>query len=364
MIISIIVIGLIAIGVWLFMQHPKFGKTPDEQRVESFKKSPNFKDGEFKNLNPTPVMTSDDSFVKQIYGFIFKNKPRLAPEGVLPSVKTDLHQLPSGENSLVWFGHSSYFMAIDGKNILVDPVLSGLASPVPLFAKAFAGSDIYTPADIPEIDYLFITHDHWDHLDYKTILELKPKIKKVFCGLGMGAHFEHWGFDQKIITEMDWNESTNAGNGFFIHSTPARHFSGRGLSRNKALWLSFVLQTPTSKIFIGGDGGYDNHYKLIGEKFGPIDLAILENGQYNQKWKFIHAFPAQALQIANDLQAKNILPVHSGKFALAEHPWDEPLSEIVRLNNDTLRLLTPMIGEKVNLNDSLQTFTNWWESVD
>jgi len=364
MIISITVIGLIAIGVWLFMQHPKFGKLPDETRIESFKNSPNFKDGKFHNLHPTPMMTTDDSFVKQMYDFFFKKKSRLEPKDVLPSIKTDL-TFGKDENSLVWFGHSSYFISIDGKTILVDPVLSGLASPVPFFGKAYKGTDVYTPSDIPEIDYLFLTHDHWDHLDYKTMLDLKPKIKQIFCGLGMGAHLEYWGYDPKIIIEMDWDESADVGDGIIIHSTTARHFSGRGLSRDKALWLSFVLQTPTSKIFIGGDSGYDTHFKSIGEKFGPFDLAILENGQYNQKWKFSHMFPAQVLQAAADLNAKQLMPVHSGKFTLAEHPWDEPLSEIARLNNSNdLRLITPIIGEKVNLSDSLQTFTNWWEGLN
>lgn len=365
MIISISIIGLIAVGVWLFMQHPKFGKLPDKNRIEAFKDSPNFKDGKFQNLHQTPMMTTDDSFSKQLYEFFFKKKPRLTPEAALPSVKSDLHKLNKDENTLVWFGHSSYFMQIDGKKILVDPVLSGAASPVPFIVKAFDGTDACTPDDIPEIDVLFITHDHWDHLDYTTILELKPKIKQVYCGLGVGAHLEHWGYDPNIITEMDWNESNDAGEGFLIHSTPARHFSGRGLTRNKALWLSFVLQTPTTKIFIGGDSGYDTHFKMIGDEFGPFDLAILENGQYNQKWKYIHLFPAQGLQAAMDLKAKQLFPVHSGKFSLAEHPWDEPLSEIVRLNdNDKLRLLTPIIGEKVRLNDSSQTFANWWEGLD
>ena len=233
------------------------------------------------------------------------------------------------------------------------------------FGKAFDGTDIYNAADIPEIDYLFITHDHWDHLDYKTILELKPKIRQVFCGLGVGAHLEYWGFNPDIITEMDWDEKADVGDGFSIRSATARHFSGRGLNRDKALWLSFILQTPNTNIFIGGDSGYDTHFKAIGEAFGPFDLVILENGQYNKKWKFSHMFPAQVLQAAKDLRAEQLLPVHSGKFKLAEHPWDEPLSEIVRLNtDDNLRLLTPKIGQKVLLSDTLQSFTNWWEGIE
>lgn len=365
MITTIIVICTLSIGIWLFLQHPKFGKLPDKNRIETFQNSPNFKDGQFRNIHPTPMMTTDDSFFKQMYKFLIKKKPRLKPTDSIPSVKNDLHQLARNEDVLIWFGHSSYFMQINGMRILVDPVLSGLASPISFFGKSFNGTNTYISDDIPEIDYLFITHDHWDHLDYETILELKPKIKQVFCGLGVGAHLEHWGFDPNIITEMDWNENEDLGNGFIIHTTTSRHFSGRGLSRDKALWLSFVLQTPDKTIFIGGDSGYGSHFKEIGNKFGPFDLAILENGQYNKKWKFSHMFPEQVLQASRDLQARKLMPVHSGKFSLAEHPWDEPLSEITRLNkNQDLHLITPIIGEKVMLSDTLQTFTNWWKSLN
>jgi L-ascorbate metabolism protein UlaG (beta-lactamase superfamily) len=255
-------------------------------------------------------------------------------------------------------------MQIDGKKFLVDPVLSGSASPLPFGTNAFPGTDIYKVEELPEIDVLFISHDHWDHLDYETIKALKPKVNQVICGLGVGAHFEHWGYDPAVITEKNWNEEMKLDSEFVIHTVPARHFSGRGLSRNKSLWLAFVLQTPTRQIFIGGDSGYDSHFASIGEEFGPFDLAILENGQYNSKWRYIHTMPDEIMTVAKDLRAKRILPLHSSKFVLGNHPWKEPL-ELISQNGEKegMNVITPMIGEPVDLNDTEQRFTKWWRSV-
>ncbi|NCB07534.1 MAG: MBL fold metallo-hydrolase, partial [Bacteroidia bacterium] len=208
-------------------------------------------------------------------------------------------------------------------------------------------------------------HDHWDHLDYKTVVPLKPKIKKIIAPLGVGEHLERWKFDKDKITELDWYEFSEPDEGFRFTATPARHFSGRGLRHKRTLWASFVLQTPSLKIFIGGDGGYDTHFAEIGLKFSGFDLAILENGQYSPNWKYIHMMPEQTLQAANDLQAKRLLPVHNSKFALANHAWNEPLKRITELNATyNLLLVTPMLGEKVYLNDDFQSVTNWWEGVN
>ena len=268
------------------------------------------------------------------------------------------------EDVLIWFGHSSYFMQIDGKKILVDPVFSGSASPFSFMVKAFEGTDIYSAEDFPEIDYLFITHDHWDHLDYKTIIQLKSKINKIITGLGVGSHCERWGFEQNKIIERDWNQEIKFADGLTVHTNTSRHFAGRGLQRNNTLWSSFVLITPSYKIFIGGDSGYDSYFAEIGNKFGGFDLAILENGQYNESWKYIHMMPHEVLKAAKELNAKRLFPVHSGKFALANHTWKEPLRKITELNkNVRIPLVTPMIGEKVLLNLHEQKFSKWWENV-
>ncbi|TGD57635.1 MBL fold metallo-hydrolase [Flavobacterium humi] len=361
MIVAIVIMVVFAVLVYAFLRQPQFGKLSSGKRLETIRKSPNYKNGAFQNLNHTPSLTEGASFFSVMKEFIFNKNEAKKPQGMLPSVKTDLFHLNPAEDTLVWFGHSSYFMQVDGRKILVDPVFSGSASPISFTTKAFEGSDRYTAQDMPEIDYLFISHDHWDHLDYKTIMELKPKIKTIICGLGTGAHFEHWGFDTGKIIEKDWNESFQLEEGFQVHTVPARHFSGRGLTRNKALWLSYVLQTPKSRLFIGGDSGYGSHFAKIGKQFGPFDLAILENGQYDKSWKYIHMMPEEVFQAAKDLNAKKLFPVHSSKFVLANHNWNEPLIKISALIEGTgMFLMTPKIGEKTYLKGNLE-FPKWWE---
>lgn len=358
-----IAVALAAI-VYLYMQHPKFGSKASGERLAKMQASPNYKNGAFVNRSFTPALTEGYSMVKVMFDFLFRKGVNATPKTALPSVKTNLKKLPEGD-WLVWFGHSSYFMQVDGLKILVDPVFSGNASPIPGTTKAFLGTNIYTTDDMPEIDYLFISHDHYDHLDYETIKQLKGKVKKMICGLGVGAHLEDWGVEPEKIIEMDWDTDIEPQKGVKIYGLTTRHFSGRGFKRNETLWLSFLLQTPTHKIYIGGDSGYDKHFKEIGELHGPIDLAILENGQYNEAWRAIHFLPGENLQAAIDLKAKRMMPVHSSKFNLGLHGWDEPLKEISRLNKETgLSLITPMIGELVNLSDTTQAYTEWWKKVE
>jgi L-ascorbate metabolism protein UlaG (beta-lactamase superfamily) len=364
MIILILIIALFAIVVLLYMQHPKFGAKPTGKRLEKIQASPNFKDGAFVNRSFTPPLTEGYSMGKIMFNFLFNKATAATPRGTIPAVHTNLKNLPAGD-WLVWFGHSSYFLQTDGLRILVDPVFSGNASPLPGSTKSFKGTDIYTVDDMPEIDYLLISHDHYDHLDYETILKLKGKVKQVICGLGAGAHLERWGYAPEQILEMDWDTHVALRNGATLFGLTTRHFSGRGFKRNNTLWMSYLLQTPNRKIYIGGDGGYDGHFKEIGALHGPIDLAILENGQYNEAWKAIHFLPGENLQAAIELKAKRLMPVHSGKFTLAFHDWDEPLNEMVKHNQQIgLPLVTPKIGERVNLNDSTQVFSQWWKDVD
>ncbi len=364
MTITLITVFAIAIAAFAFLNQAKFGKLPTGERLARIEQAPNYKNGTFQNLSHTPDLTEGVSYWAVIKEFLFEKKPDLSPGDSIPSVKTDLLALSSEQDVLVWFGHSSYFMQIDGMKFLVDPVLSGSASPLPFGTKSFPGTDIYAVDDLPEIDVLFISHDHWDHLDYETIKAFKPKVKQVICGLGVGAHFEHWGYNPDVIIEKNWNEQVDLGKGFTVHILPARHFSGRGLSRNKSLWLSLALQTPTMNIFIGGDSGYDTHFAEIGGQFGPFDLAILENGQYDSKWRYIHLLPDEIITAAKDLKAKAILPVHSAKFVLGNHPWNEPL-ELVTQNaeRENMKTITPMIGEAVHLKNPDQRFSKWWREV-
>ncbi len=347
------------------MKQEKFGRISIDLKLEQIKKSPHYRNGKFQNLNFTPDLTEGVSYLKVLKEFFFNKSKQTIPVDVLPSVKTNLHTLPKEKNVIVWFGHSSYFLQIDGKKILVDPVFSGNASPVKFTTKSFKGTDIYTTDDIPEIDYLFITHDHWDHLDYETLIKLQPKLKKIITGLGTATHLEHWSFDPTIIFEKDWNEIITLEEGFTVHTTSARHFSGRGFKRNQVLWMSFVLQTPSMKIFIGGDSGYDAFFKSIGESHGPFDVTVLECGQYNQNWKYIHMMPEEVIQAGIDLKAKKILPVHWGKFALAQHHWNDPIKRVTAEGKRrNVPVLHPMIGEEVDLTNPSQIFLEWWNHLN
>jgi len=365
MLILLSVIAILAVVAIIFINQPSFGRIPGKERLERIQKSTNYKNGKFLNLNETPQLTGDKGFFGSMIDFLFRKDERITPKDEIPAIKTDLHALDRNENIMIWFGHSSYLMQIDGKRILVDPVFSGAASPVSFVNKPFKGTDIYKPEDIPDIDYLVISHDHWDHLDYKTVMQLKPRVQKVICGLGVGEHFEYWGFESIRLVELDWNENRQLDEGFNIYCLPARHFSGRGLSPNKSLWASFLIRTPTMQIYMGGDSGYDTHYKAIGEHFGEIDLAILENGQYDEGWKYIHMMPEEVLDAAEDLNANMLLTVHHAKYALGKHSWKEPLERVVEANKTRgLHLITPMIGEKVILGDSTQVFGKWWEALE
>ncbi len=351
---------LVVIAGFLYLQQPIFGKAPSGERLERIKLSPHFKSGRFENLSNTPGLSEGYSYAGIIYNQYFKSHPNREPQKLIPTTKTDLLQLDPEENVLVWFGHSSYFMQLEGKTFLVDPVLSGNASPVPGSLKAYKGTDRYIVEDFPEIDYLLISHDHYDHLDYTTIVGLRDKVKTVVCGLGVGSHFEYWGYAPNVIIENDWNETLDFGD-LKIHTTTARHFSGRALSRNNTLWLSYVVETPNRKIYVGGDSGYESHLAEIGNIHGPFDLAILDNGQYNVAWKEIHFKPEEVVQAAIDLRAKRLMPVHSSKFSLAMHPWNEPLSEVYKFSQEqNVPVVTPIIGEKVMLDDDTQLFNQWW----
>ena len=362
MILILILILIIIVSTLLFSKHPSFGKAPSGKRLERILKSPYYKKDKFDNISYTPQLAEDTSILKVLYRFLFTKSKNLIPKQKFNFTKTDLLNLDPTENIYVWMGHSSYFLQVDGKRILVDPVFSGNASPVTFTTKALKGTDLYTTDDIPDLDYLIITHDHWDHLDYKTVKKLNSKVKQVITGLGTGEHLEYWNYDPTKIIELDWAENFDLGNGFKVYAETARHFSGRGFKRNQAIWASFVFETPKRKIYIGGDSGFGDHFEKIGNQYGGFDLVILENGQYNRDWRYIHMLPEEFLVAAKNLKAKRIIPVHNSKFALSLHDWKEPLEKILSLNEkENLRLITPKIGEKVSWEDDQKVYENWWE---
>lgn len=353
-------ITLSAVSAIIFMRQKFFGKNPWGARLKRVLKSSNYKNDSFQNLSPTEVTLKDASYLKMFKDFF--NRPKdAAPAKIIPSVRTNLHTLKADKPTIVWFGHSTYFIKSKDTTILIDPVMSGSVSPIGAFGRAFKGTDIYSVSDLPEIDMLFLSHDHYDHLDYKTIEELKPKVKKFCVALGVGSHLEFWGVPPEKIIEFDWWDNHKHSSDIEVIAAPARHFSGRALTRGKTLWTAFIVNIHGYKLFLGGDSGYDTHFKEIGDKYGPFDIAMVENGQYGEEWPYIHMFPEQTAQAAKDLQANVLLPVHWGKFILANHPWNEPIKRLkVAADKTNLAITTPMIGEPVIIDENLPNKV-WWE---
>jgi L-ascorbate metabolism protein UlaG (beta-lactamase superfamily) len=334
------------------------GRKPSASRLARFQKSPYYKNGIFENIIPSPVM-QNVSTAKVMYDFFNARNLTLPPKDI-PSIQTDLKKLNDDKPTIVWFGHSSYLIKYKGFNVLVDPVFSGHASPVSFMIRSFQGANTYQASDMPEIDMLIITHDHYDHLDYKSILALKHKIKHIYTPLGVGDHLEHWGIPAEKITEFDWWQSKIVNDTVKLTATPSRHFSGRSIKRSETLWAAFVLELADKKIFIGGDSGYDETFKEIGKKFESFDLAILECGQYHVNWPNIHMFPEQTAQAAKDLNAKALLPVHWAKFALSLHAWNDPITRVLAAAKElNIPVTTPIIGEPIILPASLPN-SPWW----
>ncbi len=342
MTVFLTIIALLGLAIFMFLQTEVFGQNPKGADLERIKKSPHYRDGKFQNEHFTPDLKEGTSYWDILQAY-FKKVENKEPSEPIESVKVDLKNL-SNEAQIVWFGHSSYLLHINGKNILVDPVFSGHASPFSFAVKSFEGSNIYSVDDMPAIDVLIITHDHYDHLDYQTVKKLQPKVNQVVTSLGVGSHLKRWGYAESQIHELDWDDNVVIDSVLSFTAQPARHFAGRGLKRNQTFWSSFVLKTPTHNIFIGGDSGYDTHFKTIGQKYGPFDLAILECGQYNEFWKYIHMMPEEVALAATELKAKVLLPVHWSKFRLALHPWNEPIE---RVTEAAKKLNMPLMRVKI-----------------
>ena len=323
LLIILAVVAVVAITAVLVLRHPAFGRKMSQERQARIEASPNYRNGMFQNEEPTPQFSR--SMPAMLWDFITNPPKDRTPKEPLPAVKTDLKSLPTDRDWLVWFGHSSYLFCLNGKRYLVDPLLK-MEFPAAVMMKPFKGTDLYTPDDMPDIDVLIITHEHWDHLDYATLRDLRSKVKQVVCPLGVAEYLEYWKYDKSIITEMDWGEKVERlkVKGERITCLPTRHFSNRLFGRNQTLWAAFMVEDAGRKVYVGGDGGYDGRFKRVREQFGQVDLALLENGQYNNDWPLIHSTPEGLEKAILDLDAKAVFTVHHDKFALAKHPWSEP----------------------------------------
>jgi L-ascorbate metabolism protein UlaG (beta-lactamase superfamily) len=344
---------IVTVGCGLMRQMGENPRGKDLVRLDTL---PNYKNGSFENL-----AERSDSTVK--HNLLFHRRPKtIRPSHELPWVKTDLKTLAAPAPTVVWFGHSSLLIKTNQGNILIDPIFSNHAGPVPGVMKAFKGWNNYQAEDMPQIDVLLISHDHYDHLDYHTLIKLKNKIKLAIVPEGVSSDLVYWGFDRKKIIELNWYQGTALPNGLRITATPAQHKSNRSYgAENKTLWASYVIQADKYRIFYGGDSGYGAHFKQIGQKCGPFDLALLECGQYSPNWPWTHLRLGQAAQAAVDLNAHLLQPVHWGKFVLADHPWNEPIEKLIPAAEKLgVPVNVPKIGEPYTLGDVPRTAV-WWD---
>jgi len=351
MFILSLVLLVVLIGA-LILSRKEFGRPARGERLKRIRKSTSFKNEHFRNEVPTRLFTGKSGRLLMIWKALMSSKGnRTVPEeGEIPVIHSNLKELPAEGDLYVWFGHSSFLLRLAGKNILVDPVFHK-AAPFAFISRPFPGTDVFKPSDMPErIDYLLISHDHWDHLDYKTVTELLPRVDKVVVPLGVGENLEYWGYRPEQIIELDWCEQAVTPDSIVFHCLPTRHFSGRSLRNGKTIPASWLIATPERKVFYSADGGYSERFSRYGRQFPDIDLAIMENGQYNENWSQIHTLPSQLGKEVKELNAKRFTTVHHSKFKLSTHPWDEPRKNEEQAAKDYhLNLLSATIGEIIRL---------------
>jgi len=363
---AVIVVGLVLSGALFLSFAPQIGTVAIGERLMRMEQSPNFKDGIFQNTIETG-MDMGPSKIASTFWQMMTGVENATPKSVVAATPFNAEQfaaMPDSAISVSWFGHSSVILKLEGKVFLIDPVFSERASMFQFMGpKRFDYSEHMTVDQLPEIDAVVISHDHYDHLDYATMKALGEKTDKFYVSLGVGAHLEKWGINPDHITELDWWETVNFDDNIELACTPSRHFSGRGLlDRSKTLWCSWVFNGKNKKVYFSGDSGYTPEFKKIGEKYGPFDFAMVECGQYNENWSNIHMMPEESAQAGADLKAAHVMPIHWGKFVLSLHSWTDPIERFTKASTDKpYQMVTPKVGEIFTIADAPNLA--WWEEL-
>lgn len=358
-----LVLAAIGTGCAWYSTSAVFGSPMTPAQQQPYTSSNNFVGTQFVNQIETSTDQSFGFMAGALWDYITAED--LAPERNIDVVKADPSQLNNAnkKTQLMWFGHSTFLLQTANQNLLFDPIFSDVAAPHPaLGSKRYSNELPIEPENLPTIDAVIISHDHYDHLDYPSIMQLDAKVKHYYVPLGVGQHLLHWGIAPERISEMDWWQANDL-NGIKLTLTPARHFSGRRLGNsNSTLWGGWMVEAPDHRVFFSGDSGYGPHFKEIGQRFGPIDIALLDTGQYNFRWQSIHMLPKQSLQAAQDLDARIMMPVHWGAFTLSLHAWDEPAEQTTLLaQQQGQAIVIPRIGELMQLLNEPIARDAWWQ---
>lgn len=352
-------------GFLILRLYPPLGAKAAGDRLQAVRSSAHYTKNKFVNLIPTSMGTSLRSMLSTARDML-RGIPDSRPRPGLTAGELNLADLGDAAHpKVIWLGHSSLLVQIKGLTLLLDPMFGIAPSPFP-----FVGGKRYSskpPVDVdtlPPVDAVLLSHDHYDHLDYGTILKLHGKVGHFFVPLGVGAHLERWGVPAGKITEADWWDELEL-SGLKLRCTPSRHFSGRSLTdHNTTLWCSWVLDGGHEKIFFSGDSGYGPHFQEIGKRYGPFDLTLMECGQYNERWAGIHMMPEQTVQAHLDVGGKLLLPIHWGAFTLSLHAWNEPVERAAAAAEEKgVAIVTPRIGEPVLLGTAAHPSTRWWRNT-
>jgi L-ascorbate metabolism protein UlaG (beta-lactamase superfamily) len=327
-----------------------------------------------KFMNPVEVKVGGLGMAFKILPLYLSNKEERVPKVAVGPFVTDVsvyEAAPASGLRVTWMGHSSMLVEIDGVRVLIDPVWDERASPVQWFGpKRFFVAPLRLE-DLPKIDVVLISHDHFDHLGEGTVrrlAKLMPGVKWV-TSLGVGALLRKFGVSAERITELDWTESVAVdragGSSITVTAVPARHFSGRSLSnRFETLWSSFVLQGPEHRVYFGADSGWWDGFAAIGEQYGSFDLTMIEIGAYNEMWKDIHLGPEGAVRAFEALGGRGMLmPIHWGLFDLALHGWRQPIEQVFAVAEERgVRLWTPAPGVPTEVERGVEIRSEWWRA--
>ena len=341
-----------------------FGGRASGERLERMRRSPRFVDGKFRNPVPTQMMAPGTLW--EMLHHQFFGKEQRVPPGPLPVVMhagADYASPPASGLRVTWIGHASTLIEIDSARVLTDPIWSERCSPSTLVGPRRFHPPPIALAELPPIDAVVISHDHYDHLDMATIQALAARGTRFAVPLGVGAHLERWGVAAGQISELDWEESVQVA-GLTITATPARHYSGRNpLRGDQTLWASWVIKGPAHRIWFSGDTGYFDGFKAVGQKHGPFDLTLIKIGACDKTWPDIHLSPEEAVQAHQDLGGGGLLlPVHWGTFNLAFHAWNDPAERVVAAARQSgAALAVPRPGEWVEPSRP-QPLETWWRT--
>ncbi len=336
---------LVFAGVVLVLGWEAIGYAPTGRRLEAMKASPQWAEGVFEN--PQPLWNDAVGMFTEF----LDPEPNRSPEEPLPVVSvqgTFFDTPPASGLRITWLGHSTLLIEIEGRTLLTDPVWGPRTSPVDWLGPKRWYAPPLALEDLPKLDAVLISHDHYDHLDYPTIVALSDLDTRFFAPLGVGAHLEAWGVPAERIEDVDWWDTHDVA-GLSITTTPSRHASGRQiLDQNRTLWAGYAIRSEHHNIFFSGDTGLFPGMTEIGARLGPFEVTMLEVGAYAQAWPDWHLGPEQAVKAHQMLQGERFLPVHWGLFDLADHGWAEPIERVMdAAEKDGIHVLAPRPGESV-----------------